>query len=88
MTLDDASHELFKSEATSLHFADLSLAYSMLGSTDSFYVISFYGLVSCFQDSSDFAYGPTCPFVTEWKQKTSCPASRHFSSPHVSVFVF
>ena len=47
MTLDDAPHELFQCEATSLHFADLSLVYLMLGpiltpftlfpSTDLFY---------------------------------------------------
>ena len=67
MTLDDAPHELFKSEATSLHFTDLSFVHFMLGSTDSFYVISVYGLVSWFPDSSDFAYGPTCSSVTEWK---------------------
>ena len=41
MTLEDDPHELFNSEADSLHFADLSIVYSMLGSTDSFHVVSF-----------------------------------------------
>ena len=41
MTLAVYSHELFKSEATSLHFADLSLLYSVFGPTDSFYSFPF-----------------------------------------------
>ena len=86
MTLGDAPHELFESEATSLHFADLSLVYFVLGPTDSVHVISFYGLVSWIPNSSNIAYGPICFVITEWKQKASCPDSRHFSSPHVSVF--
>ena len=42
MTLAADPHELFKSEATSLHFADLSLLYSVLGPVDSFYTFSFH----------------------------------------------
>ena len=74
MTLEDDPHELFKSEAASLHFADLSLVYSMLGSTDSFHVVSFYRLVSRFSDSSNFADGPTCPFVTELQTENYVPS--------------
>ena len=42
MTLEDDPHELFKSETTSLHFADMSLVYFVLGSIDSFHAVSFY----------------------------------------------
>ena len=42
MTLAAYPHELFKSEATSLHFADLSLLYSVFGPVDSLYSFSFH----------------------------------------------
>ena len=41
MTLEDDSHELFKSETTSLHFANMSLMYFVFGPIDSFYAFSF-----------------------------------------------
>ena len=88
MTLAVYSNELFKSEATSLHFADLSLLYSVFGPADSFYSFSFYGCVSWFSNSSNLADGPVCFPVTECQQETSCHSPGHFSSPLVPVFFF
>ena len=42
MTLEADSHELFKSETTSLQFADMSLMYFVLGPIDSFHAVSFH----------------------------------------------
>ena len=42
MTLAVYPHELFKGEATSLHFTDLSFLYSVLGPVDSLYTFSFH----------------------------------------------
>ena len=42
MTLGADPHELSKSEATSLHFADLSLLYSVPDPVDSVYTFSFH----------------------------------------------
>ena len=41
MTLDADPYEVCESETTSLHFASLSLMYSVFGPLDSFYAVSF-----------------------------------------------
>ena len=88
MTLAIYPHELFKSEATSLHFADLSLLYSVLGPVGPLYSFSFHWCVSWVSDSSNLADGPVRFSVTECQQETSCHSPRHFSSSLVSIFFF
>ena len=81
MTLEDDPLQLFEGEAVSLHFTDLSLLYSLLGSSNSFHIVSFHGTLSWFSDSSNSVDGSVCFAVTKLKQKNQSLTSRH------SVFI-